>query len=143
MSAKFTIDIIADEVKLYDKSSNFIWSDDSIAEFQAALLSPDIQKKIENFKNKDINNSQILVDDASAEISNIFISAASISLKWGTKSKKSCQDKKWHDTDLKSLRRKLINYRKVYSKSPHDPLVRGHYFKLDLFKVIKSSLQLR
>jgi hypothetical protein len=52
MSAKFTIDIIADEVKLYDKSSNFIWSDDSIAEFQAALLSPDIQKKIENFKNK-------------------------------------------------------------------------------------------
>jgi hypothetical protein len=56
MSAKFTIDIIADEVKLYDKSGNFIWSDDSIAEFQAALLSPDIQKKIENFKNKDIDN---------------------------------------------------------------------------------------
>jgi hypothetical protein len=50
-----------------DKSSNFIWSDDSIAEFQAAFLSPDIQKKIENFKNKDINNSQILFDDASAE----------------------------------------------------------------------------
>ena len=103
MSAKFTIDIIADEVKLYYKSSNFIWSDDSIAEFQAALLSPDIQKKIENFKNKDINNSKILVDDASAELSNIFISAASISLKRGTKSKKSSKDKKWHDTDLKSL----------------------------------------
>jgi hypothetical protein len=103
MSAKFTIDIIADEVKLYDKSSNFIWSDDSIAEFQAALLSPDIQKKLENFKNKDINNSQILIDDASAELSNIFISAASISLKRGTKSKKSSKDKKWHDTDLKSL----------------------------------------
>jgi hypothetical protein len=55
---------------------------------QAALLSPDIQKKIENFKNKDIDNSQILIDDASAELSNIFISAASISLKRGTKSKK-------------------------------------------------------
>ena len=131
MSAKFTIDIIDDEVKLYDKSSNFIWSDDSIAEFRAALLSPDIQKKIENFKNKDIDNSQILIDDASAELSNIFISAASISLKRGTKSKKSCKDKKWHDTDLKSLRRKLINYGKVYSKFPHDPLVRGHYFQLD------------
>ena len=89
MSAKFTIDIIADEVKLYYKSSNFIWSDVSIAEFQAALLSPDIQKKIENFKNKDINNSQILIDDASAELSNIFISADSISLKRGTKSKTS------------------------------------------------------
>jgi hypothetical protein len=49
MSAKFTIDIIADEVKLYDKSSNFIWSDDSIAEFQAAFLSPDIQKKNRKF----------------------------------------------------------------------------------------------
>ena len=64
---------------------------------KVALLSPDIQKKIENFKNKDINNSQILVDDASAELSNIFISAASISLKWGTKSKKSAKDKKWHE----------------------------------------------
>jgi hypothetical protein len=99
--------------------------------FELPLLSPDIQKKIENFKNKDINNSQILIDDASAELSNIFISAASISLKRGTKSKKSAKDKKWHDTDLKSLRRKLINYGKVYSKFPHDPLVRGHYFKLD------------
>jgi 16S rRNA G527 N7-methylase RsmG len=80
-----------------------------------------IQKKIENFKNKDIDNSQILIDDASAELSNIFTSAASISLKRGTKSKKSCKDKKWHDTDLKSLRRKSINYVKVYSKFPHDP----------------------
>jgi hypothetical protein len=59
MSAKFTTNVIVDEVKLYDKGNNFIWSDDSTAEFQAALLSPDIQKKIENFKNKDINNSQI------------------------------------------------------------------------------------
>jgi hypothetical protein len=74
---------------------------------------------------------KILVDDASAELSNIFISAASISLKRGTKSKKSAKDKKWHNTDLKSLRRKLINYGKVYSKFPHDPLVRGHYFKLN------------
>ena len=61
----------------------------------------------------------------------ISYSAASISLKRGTKSKKSSKDKKWHDTDLKSLRRKLINYGKVYSKFPHDPLVRGHYFKLN------------
>jgi hypothetical protein len=51
-----------------------------------------------------------------------------IKLKRGTKSKKRCKDKKWHDTDLKSLRRKLINYGKVYSKFPHDPLVRGIFF---------------
>ena len=45
MSAKFTIDIIADEVKLYDKSSNFIWSDDSIAEFQAPFYLQIYRKK--------------------------------------------------------------------------------------------------
>jgi hypothetical protein len=61
MSAKCTTNIIADEVRLYDKGNTFIWSDDSTAEFQATLLSLDIQKKIENLKNKDINNSQILV----------------------------------------------------------------------------------
>jgi hypothetical protein len=61
MSAKCTTNIIADEVRLYDNGNTFIWSDDSTAEFQATLLSLDIQKKIENLKNKDINNSQILV----------------------------------------------------------------------------------
>jgi hypothetical protein len=61
MSAKCTTNIIADEVRLYDKGNTFIWSDDSTAEFQATFLSLDIQKKIENLKNKDINNSQILV----------------------------------------------------------------------------------
>jgi hypothetical protein len=44
MSAKFTTNVIVDEVKLYDKGNNFIWSDDSTAEFQAALLSPDIPR---------------------------------------------------------------------------------------------------
>ena len=32
---------------------------------------------------------------------------------------------------LSHFRRKLINYGKVYSKFSHDPLVRGHYFKLN------------
>jgi hypothetical protein len=32
---------------------------------------------------------------------------------------------------LNKMKRKLINYGKVYSKFPHDPLVRGHYFKLN------------
>jgi hypothetical protein len=30
-----------------------------------------------------------------------------------------------------STTRNYHNYGKVYSKFPHDPLVRGHYFKLN------------
>jgi hypothetical protein len=63
---------------MYDKSSNFIWSEDSIAEFQAALLSPDIQKKIENFKNKDINNSQILIDDIREFLYSLYLNFLSL-----------------------------------------------------------------
>ena len=40
------------------------------------------------------------------------------------------RNKKWYDKDLFKMRKNLINYGKVYSKYPNDPLVKGHYYKL-------------
>ena len=39
--------------------------------------------------------------------------------------------KKWFDEELQKCRNRLINYGTIYSKYPHDPLVRGHYYKLN------------
>ena len=64
---------------MYDKSSNYIWSDESAVKFQSALLSPDIQTK--NFNNFFIDGSLYTVDSASMELSNIMLNAAEKCLK--------------------------------------------------------------
>jgi hypothetical protein len=61
--------------------TNFIWSDDSATEFQCALSSDQIQNCISKFNNIQIQQNQTSVDDAAVELSNIFISAATMSLK--------------------------------------------------------------
>ena len=68
-------------IKTYDISPNFIWSDDSATEFQCALSSDQIQNCMSKFNNIQIQQNQTSVDDAAAELSNIFISAATMSLK--------------------------------------------------------------
>ena len=60
---------------------NFIWSDDSATEFQFDLSSDQIQNCISKFNNIQIQQNQTSVDDAAAELSNIFILAATMSLK--------------------------------------------------------------
>ena len=50
--------------------------------------------------------------------------------KGGTKTKNKKTHKNWFDSDLKQLRLNLINYGKVYSKYPNDPLVKNHAYKL-------------
>jgi hypothetical protein len=60
--------------------TNFNWSDDSATEFQCALSSDQIQNCISKFNNIQIQQNQTSVD-AVAELSNIFISAATMSLK--------------------------------------------------------------
>ena len=68
-------------IKTYDRSPNLAWSDDSATQFQCALSSDQIQNCISKFNNIQIQQIQTSVDDAAAELSNIFISAAIMSLK--------------------------------------------------------------
>lgn len=41
------------------------------------------------------------------------------------------KNKKWFDEDLQKCRNILIHYGTIYSKYPHDPLVKEHYYKLN------------
>ena len=66
------------------------------------------------------------MDESAAELSNIILAAAKVSLKRHKipdKSKSKSKSKKWFDQDLKKLRSNLISYGKVYSKFPKDPVV--------------------
>ena len=76
LSSRYQNNCAFNDVELYDKSPNYIWSDESAVKFQS-VLSPDIQTKIENF----IDGSQYSVDSASMELSNIMLNAAEKCLK--------------------------------------------------------------
>ena len=87
--------------------TNFIWSDDSATEFQCALSSDQIQNCISKFNNIQIQQNQTSVDDAPAELSNIFISAATMSLKRRFKKIRDKPKKKWFDANLHKVRGNL------------------------------------
>ena len=80
-----------------------------------------------------MDGSQSSVDPASMELSNIMLNAAEQCLKRNPckSSKKKKKNKKWFDEELQKCRNRLINYGTIYSNYPHDPLVRGHYYKLN------------
>jgi hypothetical protein len=105
-------------------------SDDSATEFQFDLSSDQIQICISKFNSIQIQQNQISVDDAAAELSNIFISAATMSLKRRFKkiTDKQKQNKKWFDANLHKVRGNLLNYGKIYSKFQKDPVVKNHFY---------------
>ena len=118
-------------IKTYDISPHCIWSDDSATEFQCALSSDQIHNCISKFNNIQIQQNQTYVDDAAAELSNIFISAATMSLKRRFKKiTDKPKNKKWFDANLHKERGNLLNYGKIYSKFPKDPVVKHHFYKL-------------
>ena len=133
MSARFSFK--SDNTKdtcLHPVSPNYIWSDESPALFQTALNSINIQEKLQNLISCKNLDSQELIDNAAAELSNVIIKAADKSLR-KSKNKPIKTNKKmykWFDVDLKNMRRSLINYGKIYSKFPKDPTVKNHYYKL-------------
>ena len=40
------------------------------------------------------------------------------------------KNKKWFDAILHKVRGNLLNYGKIYSKFPKDPVVKNHFYKL-------------
>ena len=113
-------------------SPNFIWDDDSANHFAMALSSTDIQNQLQEFNKKNIQDSQISIDEASAELTNIIYSVASRSLKRRKVNNKNFNQthKKWFNLDLKKMRTNLIDYGKVYSRYPKDPFIKNHFYKL-------------
>ena len=57
-----------------------IWSEESSEKFRFALCSTEIQSKLKNFNSNTIERTEISVDGAAAELSEILFSAAKSSL---------------------------------------------------------------
>ena len=131
MSAKFVSQQKTDNTFVQPISPNFIWSEESSEKFRFALCSTEIQSKLKNFISNTIEGTEISVDGAAAELSEILFSAAKSSLnRCKVYKKDSPKNKKWFDKDLKKSRLNLINYGKIYSKFPRDNYVKNHYYKL-------------
>ena len=75
-----------------------------------------------------IQQIQTSVDDAAAELSNIWISAATMSLKRRFKKITDKPNNKRFDANLHQVRGNLLNYGKIYSKFPKDPVVKIHFY---------------
>lgn len=121
--------------KLNPLPLKYIWDENLISEFQSAFQTEAIQNKMNEFMNMSIADTNDSVD----HLNRIITDAADLSLKSNKKrmhktkhysKKKSKKHKKWFDTDLKTMRNRVIANGKLYSMFPGDPIVRGRYFKL-------------
>ena len=64
--------------------SKFIWTNESHLNFQEALLSTEIQHKINSFIENDCGNSEIDINQKAEDLNAFFLSAAKLSLKRST-----------------------------------------------------------
>lgn len=133
MSAQFSANLRDDCIDhdLHTMPSRYMWSENSATVFQEALTSPSVIAKISDFMLKGHFTSKIDINEASVKLTNIFIEAAEQSLKKTPKYRKNKKKhKNFFDSDLHSMRKNLINYGKIYSSNPKDPMVKNHYYKL-------------
>lgn len=70
--------------------SKFIWTNESHLKFQEALLSTEIQHKINSFIENDCGNSEIDINQKAEDLNEICLSAAKLSLKRSTCKCYSC-----------------------------------------------------
>ena len=133
MLADFTPKLKGEEACTHSIPPNFIWSDDSSEKFQDAMCSSDIKTKLTKYISKTSGDTQDVVDDSAAELTDIILSAANVSLKLKkipNKTRSKPKNEKWFDKDLHKSRSNLIDYGKIYSKFPKEPAVKNHYYKL-------------
>ena len=64
--------------------SKFIWTNESQLKFQEALLSTEIQHKINSFMENDCGNSEIDINQKAEDLNDFFLSAAKLFLKRST-----------------------------------------------------------
>ncbi|VDI55386.1 Hypothetical predicted protein, partial [Mytilus galloprovincialis] len=133
LSAKYCVPGENDiPIQLKNMTPNYIWTDCSAIKFQETLSSDTLQNYILEFNNSTIQFTQTSVDEASSKLSNIFLSAANLSLKRPLKKHTNKQkNKKWFDASLQQARTNLLNYGKIYSRFPYDPIIKNHFYKLN------------
>ena len=114
--------------KLKTMPNSYIWTKDSIQKFQNALSSDVIASRIKNFQNICYGNN---IDNAIRDINDIFITAASVSLKKKiVKRKSEKRHKQWFDRSLQELRESLDRHSKLLSLTPFNQQLRQKCFQL-------------
>ena len=130
ISAKFKIINEVGNVSIHPVSPNFTWDEESAPKYLNALYCSDIQKKLDGVLKME-GSCQEQIIHATKEVENALRSAALLSLKRKKNPRPSKhRNKKWFDNDLHNKRKQLLNYGKIFSHYPRDPLVSGHFFKL-------------
>lgn len=87
-----------------------------------------IQNDIKSFLDKSIDFNESGINSATFNIHHIFDKVAKVSLK-RKKVRKRISEKKWFDFGLKKKRKIVFEKAALLSKYPHDPIIRGSYYK--------------
>lgn len=116
-----------------DFPCQFMWASDSGVKFKQVIESPLIKNKFSNLSEKfDINqDTPVNINSVLEDFNIIMRLAGSLSLKLSKKKKGKIKpkDNKWHDCDLKQLRKKVDYKGSLYAKFPNDPIIRGSFYK--------------
>lgn len=112
----------------------YIWDENSSSRFQEAMNSNSVKTLINNFVNKDYDESAI--NNAAEDLNEIFTTAANLSLKKkGFRKSKNQITKpkkmhfKWQDKDISLLKKELLQKYELMQKYNKDPFIRGSFFK--------------
>ena len=112
---------------------NYKWSSESAYLFQKALCSNETINLVTKFMACKIPENVEGIEVASTKFNGIVISAANkslMSIRTKHKSNHYKQNKKWFSSNLSKLRDNLKQAGRLVRHYPHDPLIRGNYYKL-------------
>lgn len=128
--------------------TSFKWSCEAATLYTEALVSPTIQERVQNFMNFTYSQDECGISLATDYITSIIQTAAEKVLRKRRPARGKAKNKTqpWFDKSLNQQRSRLRAKAHLLGKFPHDPLVRGNYFKhLKLYRknCKKKSRQFR
>ena len=124
--------IIPNDDNLKSMPKQYVWRKDSYEKFRNGFTDYSISQQLLELNNSCTSSVNLDINECCCNFENILLSVADRTLvkpKCRQYSHKKVKQK-WFDSDLQSMRYRLINKGKLLSKFPYDPLVRGAYFKL-------------
>jgi hypothetical protein len=95
-------------------------------------LNPNIKNKLDNFLKDEINLTASDINKATNDLHSVIQQVADLTLRKKSKNKrKKTQNEKWFDQDLHKKKKQVKDKGFLMSKYPHDPLIRGSFFKIN------------
>ena len=110
----------------------YVWGKGSNEKFCKCFTESCITQKLLQFNNLCTNNESLDIHECCSKFENIILSVADRYLlkPKGRPTSKLKNKQKWFDSDLLTMRYRLINKGKLMSLFPLDPIIKGSYFKL-------------